>query len=199
MDILIIVITFAICYSIYKFFSKLNPRRKTQNKTFTPKPSTPRKMRWSEDQDTDENQKVQWNYPVKTGINPSADYFSWPDIYQFDFDVVGESNYQEAIKQLAEENAIPPEANSRYKIGIMMAHLIPENDNPYDDKAIRIDIDGRTVGYLSRDNARSFRRRLSRKKISNQITTCMAIFIGGEDLNDITRSYGVKLNIEPFE
>jgi hypothetical protein len=36
------------------------------------------------------------------------------------------------------------------------AHLILEDDNPHDNQAVRVDISGYTVGYLSRKNARAY-------------------------------------------
>jgi hypothetical protein len=37
--------------------------------------------------------------------------------------------------------------------------LIPEDDNSNDDKSVRVEICGRVVGHLDRQNAREFRQR----------------------------------------
>ena len=78
------------------------------------------------------------------------------------------------------------------------ALLIPDNGNKYDDKAVRVDIEGMTVGHLSREDARSFRRRLGAKKLTGQITSCKAIVCGGGVRNGEKWKYGVSLNIKEF-
>ena len=60
---------------------------------------------------------------------------------------------------------------------------MPVNDNPYDDNVIRVDIGDHTVGYLSYDQARSFRQKLKDNQLSNQTTTCTAALIE----NDATK------------
>jgi hypothetical protein len=126
---------------------------------------------------------------VKRDVQKEA-FFHWPSEGNFDFEIVGESNYQPAIAALV-EGTTPGET--------FTALLIPENENPYDKLAVRVEIDGRTVGYLSREDARSFRRRLSAKKLSGKATQCMASLIGGQTrLSGETLSYGVTLDIKPF-
>ena len=103
-------------------------------------------------------------------------------------DVVGESNYQEALAVVATMEPLPP------------AMLVPEDDNRFDDQAVRVDIAGRTVGYLGRDDARSFRRRLARAKLAGCITSCEAEVRGGHTLRDgQAASYGVALYIKAFD
>lgn len=117
--------------------------------------------------------------------------FVWPNPGQFNFAIVGESNYQHAINLIVSRQSEDRQIHA--------AHLIPEDENEYDDKAIRVDIDGRTVGYLSRDSARSFRRRLSKNKLSGKTTGCRAVIIGGHTLpSGKTASYGVWLDLKGF-
>ncbi|PXW88201.1 hypothetical protein C8R34_10813 [Nitrosomonas sp. Nm84] len=127
-------------------------------------------------------------------LSTAKDYYAWPELGQFAFTVAGEQ-YQEVIKQLIQENVTNSKAGSGSKAYILQTHLIPDNDNPYDSGAVRVDINNRTVGYLNREEARSFRRRLDERKLSNQITTCNAIIVGGE-VNRKTLNYDVKLDIE---
>ena len=117
----------------------------------------------------------------------------WPPSGDFDFEIVGESNYQEAIRGLAGEH-------DQYGAATRcVATLVPEDDNPYDDKAVRVDIDGQTVGYLCKEDARSFRRRLGAKKLSGQVTTCDAVIKGGGTRKSGERlHYGVQLDMKPF-
>ena len=67
---------------------------------------------------------------------------------KYSVDVVGESQYQEELEEICE--GYTEDGHSK----IVDAILVHENDNPYDNQAIRVDIDGMTVGYLSRENAR---------------------------------------------
>lgn len=61
--------------------------------------------------------------------------------------VVGESNYQPAIREAC---AWKPGVDTRFEC---FAELIPEPSNRYDPNAVRVDIDGACVGYLSRADA----------------------------------------------
>lgn len=132
---------------------------------------------------------------ARQNTNTASGYYAWPELGQFAFAVDGES-FQGAINQLLQENAIAPGDDSAPKNHILTAHLIPDNDNPFDSNAIRVDINSRTVGYLNREQASDFRRRLDEMGLSNQITTCYAIIAGISEANE---KNGVKLDIEPFE
>jgi len=127
-------------------------------------------------------------------INKTSSGFHWPALGYFEFDVVGESHYQTALKNLAGTHGEKsPDKECQ-------AVLIPEDNNQHDDKAIRVDIDRMTIGYLSRDDARSFRRRLGAKKLGGQTTSCDAMIVGGFVMKNGERaSYGVKLDIKPFD
>jgi HIRAN domain len=59
--------------------------------------------------------------------------------------VVGTSHYQDAMLELA-----PREADEAIRVE-KVAVLVPEPDNPHDPNAIAVHIDGRLVGYLSRE------------------------------------------------
>jgi hypothetical protein len=119
--------------------------------------------------------------------------FKWPPLDEYDFDVVGEASYQSSIAALAEGHGTSS-ANVQ-----CVAHLIPEDTNTHDPKAVAVKIRGALVGYLSREDARSFRRRLSQKGISGQATTCDACIVGGGTRkNGEKLYYGVKLDIKPF-
>lgn len=128
-----------------------------------------------------------------TNITSQDIAYEWPSQGDFEFDVVGEANYQDSIKSIVGDHGDDTPSE------IFKALIIPENDNKYDHQAVRIDVNSKTVGYLSREDARSFRRRLSSKKISIKITSCNAGFTGGYIKSDgIRASYGVRLDIKPF-
>ena len=112
--------------------------------------------------------------------------FAWERSKKFAVNVVGESHYQENI-----ERAVESIFGKSVEIE---AILVPENTNPFDDKAIMVMILGETVGYLSRAEARKFRARLKRKNMEGQNTSCAASFIGGGR----DKSYGVVLDLKSF-
>lgn len=131
--------------------------------------------------------------------NSENEYYAWPELGQFAFAVaISAQSYQDAIKQLAQENAINPNEDSDFKAHILKVHLVVDNSNPFDD-IVRIDINNCTIGYLNSDQVRSFHRRLDEKGLANQTTTCNAIITKNEEVNGKTVSYSARLDIEPLE
>jgi len=67
--------------------------------------------------------------------------------------IVGESHYQDTLRPLA---------NRLGHDGVFVARLVPEPDNPYDNNAVAVCVDdsGATVGYLKREVAKNYHRRL---------------------------------------
>lgn len=119
--------------------------------------------------------------------------FEWPSEGEYLFQIVGESHYQANIASLLGSETAK-RANK-----ICKALLIPEDNNQHDDKAIRVDIDGMTVGYMDKETARSFRRRLGAKKLTGQTTSCQAEIKGGYTMRDGSiASYGVALDLKEF-
>jgi len=108
----------------------------------------------------------------------------------YSIDVVGESNYQSWLESIC--GGRTDESQEK----LVEAVLVHEDDNPYDDKAIRIDIMGRTVGYLSRENARQYRKRLEEAGYKGINATCSAMIVGGWDQGNGDRGhFGVKLDL----
>ena len=91
----------------------------------------------------------------------------------YEFDIVGESNYQSELEAIC--GGRKEESAEEYRDAV----LVLEDDNPFDNKAVRVDIDGVTVGYLSRKDARSYRKQLSEKGAANYICSCNALIVGG--------------------
>lgn len=120
--------------------------------------------------------------------------FAWPALDEYDFEVVGESHYQPALRALAGahgDDAAQIETT---------AVLVPDDANPHDDKAVAVLIDGRQVGHLSREDARSYRRRLATRKQGMVAAQCGALIMGGFiDRNGRRAHYGVRLDMKPFE
>lgn len=105
-------------------------------------------------------------------------------------DIVGESKHQSTLEAIC--GGRTDEGHEK----VVVATLVHEDDNPYDKKAIRVDIGGRTVGYLSRENARQYRKRLKEAGHPGITATCSAMIVGGWDRGDgDTGHFGVKLDL----
>jgi len=103
-------------------------------------------------------------------------------------DVVGESNYQAAIRKAC---GWKPGAETRFEC---MAELIPEPSNPYDSNAVMVQIDGACVGYLSRSDAVKFGPAI-RAAIQGQGTGCCRAVIAGRAQGE-TDNLGVFLHLD---
>jgi hypothetical protein len=101
----------------------------------------------------------------------------------FDLEVVGESNYQPALRRVCGPGKVRHECR---------ATLVLEDDNAYDKKAVRVDIGGATVGYLSREAARAYRKGLKKAGHPDLTAECNAAIVGGGKGRD---SVGVWLDL----
>lgn len=117
----------------------------------------------------------------------------------FSAQVVGESFYQGKLERISggySENGVEE---------IVTAELIHDDNNPYDNKAIRVEISGTTVGHLSRAVARYFRKKMIANGYGGLIAICKAKITGGWDRgHKDTGRFGVVLDlphnfIEDFE
>jgi hypothetical protein len=86
-------------------------------------------------------------------------------------EVVGESHYQKDLKRLA--------GKERRKN--VAARLTCEDDNPYDKKAVRVSIEGKTVGYLPKEEARPYRQQLAAMGQAGATVECEAVIVTGKD------------------
>ncbi len=121
--------------------------------------------------------------------------FKWPALGHFDADIVGESFYQPVLARLAGNHGdFSAERECE-------ALLLPEPDNEHDALAVAVLIDGHKVGYLGRDEARLFRRRLGARKLKDQPTRCDAMIVGGGKAAKSSQRfhYGVRLDIKPLD
>ena len=108
----------------------------------------------------------------------------------FEAPIVGESKYQKALEQIC--GGRTTDSAEKY----VDATLVLEDSNPYDDKAVRIHIDGKTVGYLSRADARSYRQRLEEAGHRQLVGICAAVIRGGWDRGSGDRGhFGVWLDL----
>ncbi len=109
----------------------------------------------------------------------------------FSVAIVGESHYQPAITAVC---------GPRTEEGVddleVEACLVLEDGNPYDSEAVRVDIRGRTVGYLSRAGARHYRKALAKLGVRPVTAYCQARIRGGWDRGEDDQGfYGVYLDI----
>lgn len=104
--------------------------------------------------------------------------------------IVGESHYQAVLEYIC---------GGRTDDGadeVVIARLVLEDENPYDTQAVRVEIEGHTVGYLSRSDARLYRERLTVAGQPRIIGQCTARIRGGWDRGPEDRGlFGVYLDI----
>ncbi|WP_029574638.1 hypothetical protein [Acinetobacter sp. P8-3-8] len=112
----------------------------------------------------------------ETNINPTLS--NAPYIYN----IVGEQSYQNNLKKIAG----PKEEKSKFFE--CYAKVSSEPFNQYDKNAVKVEINGLIVGYLSKGEA----VKLAGKVVNK---TVPAVIDGGWDDGDSIGSYGVKLAI----
>lgn len=105
-----------------------------------------------------------------------------------DLPIVGEGYYQDALLRIC---------GGYTRDGHQLqtrARLVPEPSNPYDANAIRVEIDGETVGHLKRDHAALYTKRLMDEGRAGEILDVRAYISGGWRTNQHDRGcFGVQL------
>nr|WP_257222100.1 hypothetical protein [Acinetobacter sp. YH12245] len=112
----------------------------------------------------------------ETSINPN------PNNISYTYDIVGEQAYQNNLKKIAG----PKEEESKFFE--CYANVSSDPFNQYDKNAIKVEINGLTVGYISKVEAAKLAGRVINK-------TVPAVIDGGWLDDDGEGSYGVKLAI----
>lgn len=108
------------------------------------------------------------NLPEKP---PQAESSARTSIFEPRLSIVGESHYQPALLSIT--NCSPGQEVAFDCI----AELVPEPTNPHDPHAVMVRIEGKCVGYLSRQNAQRLGPRLKEMLAAGQPTICNA-YIG---------------------
>lgn len=112
----------------------------------------------------------------------------------FAIEVVGVSRRQDALAAIVDSHG-----RSGRTLTID-ASLVLENANPHDANAVRVEIDGVLIGYLSRDNARRYRGDLAAANASEAVVRCKARIVGGFQTETGERAhFGVRLDLPPME
>ncbi|WP_435005141.1 hypothetical protein P12x_003034 [Tundrisphaera lichenicola] len=121
---------------------------------------------------------------------PSSDGAMLNGPGKYAVDVVGESNYLANFERIF---------GKRGEDGVdetVEAGLVLEDSNPKDNQAVKVEIQGRTVGYLDRKTARSYRERLAEMNIGKPALRCSARVRGGWDRGVSDKGdFGVKLDL----
>ena len=112
----------------------------------------------------------------KKSVNPTLSNAS------YSYNIVGEQSYQNNLKKIAG----PKEEESKFFE--CYAKVSSEPYNQYDKNAVKVEINGLLVGYLSKGEA----AKLAGKVINK---TVPAVIDGGWKDEQSTGSYGVKLAI----
>lgn len=113
---------------------------------------------------------------------------------QFAVDVVGVSRRQDVLAAVVERHG------RSGRTVTVDAVLVLEDSNPHDANAVRVEIDGALIGYLSRDNARRYRADLAAAGQPQANVRCRARIVGGFETSDGERAhFGVRLDLPPME
>ena len=91
---------------------------------------------------------------------------------------IGHRHHQDALKRIFSERT--SEINEK----LFEAVLVIDDGNQYDNQAVRVDIQGQTVGYLKDENAKQFRKKMREKGPSEIKATCAAKIVYWERESD---------------
>jgi hypothetical protein len=123
------------------------------------------------------------------GENQIPVHLKGPDEYELN--VVGETRYQKALAKICGGHR--KDKGHFFKVS---ATLICEGDNFQDTQAVRVDIYGNTVGYLSRNDACHYRQQLTKHGHPGILISCDAAIIGGWDKGTFDKgTFGVRLDL----
>ena len=103
------------------------------------------------------------------------------------WEIAGESHYQEHLEALC--GGRKPGGHALEVTGL----LVREPENPHDANAIRVEIDGGTVGYIPRDDAEDFAEMLDEMPLA--VISVRAKIVGGWEDARGQGHFGVRLDI----
>jgi hypothetical protein len=128
--------------------------------------------------------------PVRDATSHEAPAVRLQGLGIFALEAVGESRYQDVLERIC---------GGRTEEGVdkfVDAVIVCEHDNPYDQQAVRIDISGLTVGYLSREHARVYRQQMGKAGHGVRTAICAARIQGGWYRGDDDQgAFGVRLDV----
>jgi hypothetical protein len=136
------------------------------------------------------------NDPPLSSTQPAGPVAVSASLYTGDADleVVGESNYQSSLWSISGESI-----GQRVRHPVI-AVLVPEPQNAYDANAIAIQIDAKTVGYLSRARAAEYGPGLQDlMEQSGGYIALKGVIVGGGTRDDGPGMLGVWLKHDPID
>lgn len=111
-----------------------------------------------------------------------------------DLEVVGESHYQDALWRV-----VGGRTAERVRVDVQ-AVLLTEPDNPYDPNAVSVSIEGAKVGYLCRDDAKTYRPGLHELQSRHGALIALpGVVVGGGTRQDGPGMLGVWLSHDPAD
>lgn len=115
--------------------------------------------------------------------NKRSNKFSQQTNLSYTYNIVGENSYQNNLSSIAGKKGFES------KFFECRAHVISEPFNKFDSNAVKVEINGLIVGYLSKLEAQKLKGHIVNKKVP-------AVINGGWYIDpDDEGSYGVKLAI----
>lgn len=105
--------------------------------------------------------------------------------------VAGESHYQAALQAIS---GAKRGAEVRHEV---LAVLRPDPENPHDSNAVRVEIDGELVGFLSRSDAIAYQPLTEKLLSAGKVGRCDAMIAGRGDGE--SSMLGVFLRLPPPE
>ena len=132
--------------------------------------------------------------PQTNPLSPAQNQPAWFDGNEdFKLRVVGEFHYQRTFEEICGPRTEAGENR------IVTAVLILDNTNRYDNNAVRVEVEGKTVGHLGRSDASAFRTRLHNERVTAQTFTCKARIRGGWMRENRERGlYGINLDVRLY-
>lgn len=111
------------------------------------------------------------------------------------FDVVGESNYQDALEKICGGKKSESAHHEDF------AFLLPESENTFDPNAVMVLVQGKNVGYLSRPDAARFKKGILRAMAEGdgKPVAVKAVVVGGWKRGHDEGHYGVRLFFDPVD
>jgi hypothetical protein len=114
---------------------------------------------------------------------------------QYSMEIVGENSYQKAIQEVILFEDKLEKDNLEYCDDQLTAKLILENDNKFDrGNAVRVELAGKTVGYLAKADAQMYRKALLGQNVTEPCT-CKAEVYGRRADGSQPMKFGVWLFI----
>lgn len=124
-------------------------------------------------------------------------HFQSPSDFPYPTEIVGENSYQKNIRDVVMYKDMVDSDDMEHRDTQLTATLILEDNNKYDPgNAVRVEIDGKTVGYLSKEDAFTYRKSLAKKELTNVVAMCPAVAFGKREEEGKMMKFGIWLGMD---